>query len=179
VRGVRQFALHCHKKFVYFTYPKIFIMKLDTDLRIIELGLILPPAPKPVGVYKPVLVVDKFLYVSGQGPFLADGSMMKGKLGAELDINQGKLAARQVGLTMLSTIKVHFGELKKIKRIVKVLGMVNSTHDFESHPAVINGFSELMSEVFGEENGVGVRSAVGAMLPMNIAVEIEAMFELY
>jgi len=154
-------------------------MKQDTDLRIIELGLILPPAPKPVGVYKPVLVVDKFLYVSGQGPLLADGSMMKGKLGAELDINQGKLAARQVGLTMLSTIKVHFGELKKIKRIVKVLGMVNSTQDFESHPAVINGFSELMSEVFGEENGVGVRSAVGAMLPMNIAVEIEAMFELY
>jgi len=154
-------------------------MKQDTDLRIIELGLILPPAPKPVGVYKPVLVVDKFLYVSGQGPLLADGSMMKGKLGAELDINQGKLAARQVGLTMLSTIKVHFGELKKIKRIVKVLGMVNSTQDFESHPAVINGFSELISEVFGEENGVGVRSAVGAMLPMNIAVEIEAMFELY
>jgi len=154
-------------------------MKQDTDLLIIELGLILPPAPKPVGVYKPVLVVDKFLYVSGQGPLLADGSMMKGKLGAELDINQGKLAARQVGLTMLSTIKVHFGELKKIKRIVKVLGMVNSTQDFESHPAVINGFSELMSEVFGEDNGVGVRSAVGTMLPMNIVVEVEAMFELY
>ena len=105
-------------------------MKQDTDLRIIELGLILPPAPKPVGVYKPVLVVDKFLYVSGQGPLLADGTMMKGKLGADLDINQGKLAARQVGLTMLSTIKAHFGELKKIKRIVKVLGMVNSTPGF-------------------------------------------------
>ena len=171
--------MHSRKYFVYFTYPIFLNMKQDTDLLIIELGLILPPAPKPVGVYKPVLVVDKFLYVSGQGPLLADGSMMKGKLGAELDINQGKLAARQVGLTMLSTIKVHFGELKKIKRIVKVLGMVNSTQDFESHPAVINGFSELMSEVFGEENGVGVRSAVGAMLPMNIAVEIEAMFELY
>jgi enamine deaminase RidA (YjgF/YER057c/UK114 family) len=154
-------------------------MKQDTDLRIIELGLILPQAPKPAGVYKPVLVVDKFLYISGQVPLLADGSMMKGKLGADLDINQGKLAARQVGLTMLSTIIVHFGELKKIKRIVKVLGMVNSTPDFESHPAVINGFSELMSEVFGEDYGVGVRSAIGAMLPMNIAVEIEAMFELY
>ncbi len=154
-------------------------MKQDTDLRIIELGLILPQAPKPVGVYKPVLVIDKFLYISGQVPLLPDGSLMKGKLGAELDIDQGKLAARQVGLTMLSTIKVHFGELKKIKRIVKVLGMVNSTPDFGSHPAVINGFSELMSEVFGEDNGVGVRSAIGAMLPMNIAVEIEAMFELY
>lgn len=154
-------------------------MKQDTDLRIIELGLVLPPAPKPVGVYKPVLVVDKFLYVSGQGPILADGTMIKGKLGADLNIDEGKLAARQVGLTMLSTIKTHFGELKKIKRIVKVLGMVNSTPDFDSHPAVINGFSELMSEVFGEDNGIGVRSAVGAILPANIAVEVEAMFELY
>jgi enamine deaminase RidA (YjgF/YER057c/UK114 family) len=139
----------------------------------------LPPAPKPVGVYKPVLVIDKFLYVSGQGPVQADGTLMKGRLGADLDMEQGKQAARQVGLTMLSTIKTHFGELKKIKRIVKVLGMVNSTPEFESHPAVINGFSELMSEVFGPENGVAVRSAVGMTLPMNIAVEIEAMFELY
>lgn len=154
-------------------------MKQDTDLRIIELGLILPPAPKPVGVYKPVLVVDKFLYVSGQGPVQSDGTLIKGRLGADLDMEQGKLAARQVGLTMLSTIKTHYGELKKIKRIVKVLGMVNSTPEFESHPAVINGFSELMSDVFGPENGVAVRSAVGMTLPMNIAVEIEAMFELY
>jgi enamine deaminase RidA (YjgF/YER057c/UK114 family) len=154
-------------------------MKQDTDLRIIELGLILPPAPKPVGVYKPVLVVDKFLYVSGQGPILNDGTMMKGKVGADIDLAAGKTAARQVGLTMLSTIKTHFGELKKIKRIVKVLGMVNSTPEFESHPAVINGFSELMSEVFGEDNGVGVRSAIGMMLPMNIVVEVEALFELY
>jgi enamine deaminase RidA (YjgF/YER057c/UK114 family) len=154
-------------------------MKQDTDLRIIELGLILPPAPKPVGVYKPVLVVDKFLYVSGQGPLLPDGTLIKGKVGADLDAEAGKLAARQVGLTMLSTIKIHFGELKKIKRLVKVLGMVNSSPDFESHPAVINGFSELMSDVFGPDNGVGVRSAVGMTLPSNIAVEIEAMFELY
>jgi enamine deaminase RidA (YjgF/YER057c/UK114 family) len=154
-------------------------MKQDTDLRIIELGLILPPAPKPIGVYKPVLVVDKFLYVSGQGPILADGTMMKGRVGADLDSASGKIAARQAGLTMLSTIKAHFGELKKIKRIVKVLGMVNSTPDFESHPAVINGFSELKSEVFGEDDGVGVRSAVGMILPSNIAVEVEAMFELY
>jgi enamine deaminase RidA (YjgF/YER057c/UK114 family) len=154
-------------------------MNQDTDLRVIELGLILPPAPKPVGVYKPILVINKFLYVSGQGPILNDGTMMKGRVGADLDTASGKIAARQAGLTMLSTIKVHFGELKKIKRIVKVLGMVNSTPDFESHPAVINGFSELMAEVFGEDNGVGVRSAVGMMLPMNIVVEVEAMFELY
>jgi enamine deaminase RidA (YjgF/YER057c/UK114 family) len=154
-------------------------MKQDIDLRIIELGLILPPAPKPVGVYKPVLVVDKFLYVSGQGPIRTDGTLMTGRLGADLDKEEGKLAARQVGLTMLSTIKTHFGELNKIKRIVKVLGMVNSAPGFDQQPAVINGFSELMAEVFGEENGIGVRSAVGMTLPSNIPVEVEAMFELY
>jgi enamine deaminase RidA (YjgF/YER057c/UK114 family) len=154
-------------------------MKQDIDLRITELGLFLPPAPKPAGVYKPVLVVDKFLYVSGQGPILPDGSMIKGKVGADLNLEDGKIAARQVGLTMLSTIKTHFGDLNKIKRLVKVLGMVNSTPHFENQPAVINGFSELMSEVFGPDNGVGVRSAVGMTLPANIAVEIEAMFELY
>ena len=154
-------------------------MKHDPDLRIAELGLVLPPAPKPAGVYKPVLVVDKFLYVSGQGPIRTDGTLMTGRLGADLDTEEGKLAARQVGLTMLSTIKTHFGDLKKIKRLVKVLGMVNSAPGFDKQPAVINGFSELMAEVFGEENGIGVRSAVGMILPSNIAVEIEAMFELY
>jgi len=154
-------------------------MKQDPDLRIVELGLILPPAPKSAGVYKPVLVVDKFLYVSGLGPIRSDGTLMTGRLGADLDKEEGKLAARQVGLTMLSTIKTHFGELKKIKRVIKVLGMVNSAPGFEQQPAVINGFSELMAEVFGEEDGVGVRSAVGMILPSNIPVEVEAMFELY
>ena len=104
---------------------------------------------------------------------------MTGKLGADLDKDEGKLAARQVGLTMLSTIKTHFGELKKIKRLVKVLGMVNSTPLFDQQPAVINGFSELMGEVVGTDNGIGVRSAVGMILPSNIPVEVEAMFELY
>ena len=151
----------------------------DPDIRIVELGLELPPAPKPAGVYKPVLVVGKFLYVSGQGPMNPDGTLMKGKLGADMDTVEGKLAARQVGLTMLSTIKVYFGDLKKIKRLVKVFGMVNSAPGFEKQPLVINGFSELMAEVFGEENGIGVRSAVGMILPSNIPVEVEAMFELY
>jgi len=154
-------------------------MIIDPDLRLVELGLLLPPAPKPAGVYKPVLVVDKFLYVSGQGPINSDGTLMKGKLGADLDTEEGKLAARQVGLTMLSTIKAHFGDLKKIKRLIKVLGMVNSAPGFEKQPLVINGFSELMAEVFGEEKGIGVRSAVGMILPSNIPVEVEAMFELY
>lgn len=154
-------------------------MTQNPDLKVVELGLVLPPAPKPAGVYKPVLVVDKFLYVSGQGPVRSDGTLIIGKLGADLDTDEGKLAARQVGLTMLSTIIEHFGELKKIKRIVKVLGMVNGTPNFEQHPAVINGFSELMADVFGKDNGIGVRSAVGMALPANIPVEVEAMFELF
>jgi enamine deaminase RidA (YjgF/YER057c/UK114 family) len=154
-------------------------MTNDPDLRIIELGLILPPAPRPVGVYKPLLVVDKFLYVSGHGPLKTDGTLMTGRLGSDLDIEEGKLAARQVGLTMLATIKTHFGDLKKIKRVVKVFGMVNCVPGFEKQPAVINGFSELMAEVFGEDNGIGVRSAVGMILPSNIPVEVEAMFELF
>lgn len=154
-------------------------MKFDPDLRISELGLILPPAPRPVGVYKPLMVVDKFLYVSGHGPVKPDGTLMTGRLGADLDTEEGKLAARQVGLTMLSSIKTHFGDLKKIKRIVKVLGMVNCAPGFDKQPAVINGFSELMAEIFGEDNGIGVRSAVGMYLPSNIPVEVEAMFELF
>ncbi len=154
-------------------------MKNDPDLRIAELGLELPPAPKPAGVYKPVLAINNLLYISGQGPVRSDGTLITGKLGKDLKTEEGKLAARQVGLTMLSTIKTHYGDLKKIKRLVKVIGMVNSTPDFGQHPAVINGFSELMADVFGQDNGIGVRSAVGMILPNNIAVEIEAMFELY
>jgi len=144
-----------------------------------DLNLQLPPAPPPAGVYRPVLVVDNFLYVSGQGPVNLDGSLMKGRAGDDLDKEQAKLAARQVGLTMLSTITTHFGSLDKIKRMVKVLGMVNCTPDFEQHPYVINGFSELMADIFGKEHGIGARSAVGMMLPGNIAVEIEAIFELH
>jgi enamine deaminase RidA (YjgF/YER057c/UK114 family) len=154
-------------------------MNTKPEERIAELMLVLPPAPKPVGVYKPVLVIGNMLYVSGQGPIRTDGSLITGRLGDNLSLDEGKVIARQVGLTMLSTIKSQIGDLNKIKRIVKVLGMVNSTADFGQHPAVINGFSELMAEVLGEEYGIGVRSAVGMFLPMNIAVEIEAMFELY
>ncbi len=147
--------------------------------RIIELDLVLPPAPQPAGVYRPVLVIDNFLYVSGQGPVKTDGTLMIGRAGDDLSLEEAKLAARQVGLTMLSTIQTHFGSLDKIKRVVKVLGMVNSTPDFGKHPLVINGFSELLADVFGKEHGIGVRSAVGMMLPGNIPVEVEAMFELY
>ena len=143
-----------------------------------KLGLVFPPAPKPLGVYLPTLVVDRFLYVSGHGPLKNDGSLIKGKVGSDLDREEGKTAARQVGLTMLSTIINNYGNIDNIKRVVKVLGMVNATPEFKDHPYVINGFSELMVEVFGEEMGIGVRSAVGMLLPQNIAVEIEAHFEL-
>ena len=153
-------------------------MNHDPESRIKELGLELPPAPKPMGVYKPVIITGNYLYVSGQGPLKSDGTLIKGKLGKDLSLEEGKLAAMQVGLAMLSTIKANIGELKKIKRLGKTLGMVNSTLEFDQHPAVINGFSELMAKIFGDENGIGVRSAVGMMLPANIAVEIEAMFEL-
>ena len=147
--------------------------------RIEQMGLVLPPAPKPAGVYRPILVIDKFLYVSGQAPVKTDGSLMQGRAGADLSLEEAKLAARQVGLTMLSTIVTHFKDVDRVKRVVKVLGMVNSTPDFQNHPLVMNGFSELMAEVFGPEYGIGVRSAVGMMLPDGIPVEVEAMFELH
>lgn len=153
-------------------------MKSNPEAKLTELGLELPTPPKPMGVYKPVLIIGNMLYVSGQGPLKPDGTLIKGKVGKDLTMEEGKLAARQVGLAMLSTIKANIGDLNKIRRIVKTLGMVNSTPEFEQHPAVINGFSELMADLFGDDNGVGVRSAVGMILPGNIAVEIEAMFEL-
>ena len=146
--------------------------------RIQEIGLALPPAPRPAGVYRPILIVNDQLLVSGQGPVKEDGSLMQGRVGSDLDKEQGKSAARQVALTMLSTIITHAPKELIIKRIVKVLGMVNATPEFEDHPYVINGFSELFSEVFGEEHGIGVRSAVGMHLPQNIPVEIEAAFLL-
>lgn len=154
-------------------------MSTSPSERVKALNLEFPPAPPPLGVYKPILVVDNFLYVSGQGPMQNDGTLIVGRVGHNMDQDAGKAAARQVGLTMLSTIQTHFGSLDQIKRVVKVLGMVNSDPDFTEHPYVINGFSELMAEVFGEENGIGVRSAVGMVLPGGIPVEIEAMFELH
>lgn len=154
-------------------------MEKPVSERIKEMNLQFPPAPQPAGVYRPILVIDKFLYVSGQAPVNFDGSLMQGRAGDDLSIEEAKLAARQVGLTMLSTILTHFGDIDKVKRIVKVFGMVNCTPDFQRQPLVMNGFSELMAEVFGREHGIGVRSAVGMMLPDGIPVEVEAMFELY
>lgn len=153
---------------------------MNAEERFNKLGLSLPPAPSPLGVYKPYLVDGKYLYLSGHGPVCDDKTLIIGRIGKELDTEAGKLAARQVGLTMLSTIRTHIGHLDKIKRVIKVLGMVNCTPEFERHPYIINGCSELFAEVWGEEHGIGVRSAVGfGSLPDNIPVEIEAMFELY
>lgn len=154
-------------------------MQKKPSEKIKELGLVLPPAPPPAGLYKPVLVVDHFLYISGQGPMQNDGSLIVGRAGFDMTTEEAKVAARQVALTMLSTIQTHFGDIDKIKRIVKTLGMVNSTPDFGQQPLVINGFSELMADIFGPDNGVGVRSAVGMILPGGIPVEIEAHFELH
>lgn len=143
------------------------------------LHLDLPPAPSPKGVYKPCLVVEKFIYVSGHGPYMPDNSLMTGRVGEEVDGEFGKRAARQTGLAILSTLKAQLGSLNRIKRVVKVLGMVNCVGSFEEHPQVINGCSELFASIWGEEHGVGVRSAVGmGSLPSNISVEIEALFEL-
>ncbi len=153
---------------------------LSPDQRFEELKLTLPPAPKPIGVYKPFLIVGNIAYVSGHGPVKEDGSLIIGRIGQDLTIDEGKLAARQVGLAILATLKANLGSLNKIKRVVKVLGMVNAVSDFERHPFVINGCSELFASVWGEDNGIGVRSAVGmGSLPDNIPVEIEAQFELH
>ncbi len=143
------------------------------------LGLNLPPAPQPLGVYKPYLIDGKYLYVSGHGTVKDDKSLIIGRIGEDMNPEEGKLAARQVGLAILSTIKTNLGSLNKVKRVIKVLGMVNCTPDFEKHPFIINGCSELFAKVWGEDNGIGVRSAVGmGSLPDNIPVEIEALFEL-
>jgi enamine deaminase RidA (YjgF/YER057c/UK114 family) len=151
----------------------------DFDARIQELNLTLPPAPKPVAKYKPAVQVGNILYVSGHGPLKPDKTMSAGQVGKDLTLEQGQAEARQVGLAILSTVKNTLGTLNKVKRLVKTLGMVWAIPDYKDHPQVINGFSELMAEVFGEDAGVGARSAVGmGSLPGNIPVEIECIFEL-
>jgi len=140
---------------------------------------VLPIAPKPVGVYKPVIIIGNLVYVSGHGPFNEDGSLIIGRVGADLDVDKGKAAARQTGLAILASLREALGSLDKIDRVIKVLGMVNCTPEFQKHPQVINGCSELFADIWGPENGVGARSAVGMnSLPNSIAVEIEAIFSL-
>lgn len=152
---------------------------MSSEKRISELKIELPPAPKPVAVYKPLVIVGNLAYVSGHGPLKSDKTLITGRVGADLDLNGGKAAARQTGLAILATLREHLGTLDRVVRVVKVLGMVNCTPDFKDHPSVINGCSELFADVFGKENGIGARSAVGmGSLPGNIAVEIEGIFEI-
>lgn len=156
------------------------VMQKDAEQELKELGIELPPAPAPLGVYKPYLIDGKHIYLSGHGPVQNDKSLIIGRIGKDMDIEAGKLAARQVGLTMLATLKTNLGSLNKVKRVIKVLGLVNCTADFERHPYVINGCSELFAAIWGDENGIGVRSAIGVgSLPDNIPVEVEAIFELF
>jgi enamine deaminase RidA (YjgF/YER057c/UK114 family) len=130
-------------------------------------------------VYRPLVIHGGLAYVSGHGPLKEDRSLITGRVGADLTLEEGKAAARQVGLAILATLREQLGSLDRIRRLIKVLGMVNSAPDFLDHPKVINGCSELFAQVFGDEYGIGARSAVGmGPLPGNIAVEIEAIFEL-
>jgi enamine deaminase RidA (YjgF/YER057c/UK114 family) len=151
---------------------------MGAEARLAELKLELPPAPKPVATYVTAVRHGDLLYVSGHGPLRSDGSMQVGKLGADLDVPAGQAAARQTGLAILATVRSHLGSLDKVVRLIKVLGMVNCTPDFGEQPKVINGFSDLMVDVFGEP-GKAARSAVGmGALPGGIAVEIEAIFQV-
>ena len=152
---------------------------MSADARFAELKLELPPAPKAVGVYKPIVEIKGLVYLSGHGPLRPDGTLIKGRLGDDMDVKAGYEAARQTGLAILATLKKHCGSLDPIARLVKTFGLVQATPEFVDHPAVINGFSELMRDVFGEEHGIAARSAVGAAsLPAGMAVEVEAILEL-
>jgi enamine deaminase RidA (YjgF/YER057c/UK114 family) len=152
---------------------------MSIEKKLADLNLSLPAVSPSKGIYKRCVVVKNLLYVSGHVSVKDDGTTLKGKLGKDLSDDEGKIAARQSGLAILSSIKDHLGDLDKIKRVIKILGMVNSVPDYENHPAIINGCSELYVQLWGEENGKGVRSAVGmGSLPGNAAIEIEAIFEL-
>ncbi len=152
---------------------------MSHESRLKELNLELPPGARSLGVYKPVVVVGGLAYLSGHGPVKADGTAICGRLGDNLDKQAGYEAARRTAMAMLATLRQRFGSLESIRRLIKTTGFVHATPEFNEHPAVINGFSELMRDVFGAEAGIGARSAMGvASLPAGWAVEIEAIFEL-
>lgn len=151
----------------------------NAEERLKSLGLVLPTLPVSKGIYKRCLIEGRLLYVSGHVSVNNDGTLITGKLGKELNDEEGTAAARQCGLAILAAVREHVGSLDKVRRVIKLLGMVNAVPEYEKHPIVINGCSALFAQVWGEENGIGVRSAVGmGSLPGNVAVEIEAIFEL-
>jgi len=144
-----------------------------------ELKIMLPPAPEPKGVYRPLMIVDKLVYTSGHLPVRPGGELVTGRLGGELTMEAGYEASRLAGLGILASLRKQFGTLDRIRRVVKVLGVVNCTPEFTHQPAVINGCSELFGQIFGPDAGIGARSAIAApSLPLGVAVEIEAIFEL-
>jgi enamine deaminase RidA (YjgF/YER057c/UK114 family) len=153
---------------------------MSAEKRLQELGISLPTPPKPVAKYKPAVLIGNVLYVSGHGPAkIGDPKLQAGRLGAGLNLEQGKECAKLVGINILATVKATLGSLDKVKRLIKTLGMVNAVPDYKDHPQVINGFSEFMAQVFGDDAGVGARSAVGmGSLPGEIPVEIECIFEV-
>lgn len=155
-----------------------FAQTIDFDKKLAELNIQLPPASKPIANYVKAVRTGNLIFLSGTGPSKADGTYITGKVGKDLTIEQGYEAAKITGIALLSTLKNELGDLNKVKRIVKVLGMVNCHSDFTDQPKVINGFSDLMVAVFGEK-GKHARSAVGMnALPMNMAVEIEIVVEV-
>lgn len=150
---------------------------MTPESRLAALGIVLPEPPRPMATYATAVDHERLLHLSGHGPLRADGTYVTGKLGETMNVAAGKEAARLTGIAVLATLRAKLGSLDRVSRIVKVLGMVNATPDFTEHPQVINGFSDLMVQVFGEA-GVGARSAVGvASLPVGIPVEIEAIVE--
>ena len=149
---------------------------MSVEQRLKELGITLPAVGGALGNYVPAKRVGNLLYLSGNGPRRADGSMPKGKLGAGVSVDEGYQHARQVGLVLIATMREALGgDLDRVEGIVKVLGMVNAAPEFEDHPKVVNGCSDLFVEVFGEA-GRHARSAVGmSSLPAGIPVEIEVI----
>lgn len=152
---------------------------MSADERLAELGLELPPAPEPKGLYKPLVVVEGLAYTSGHLPVDPSGKLVTGRLGADLDVQSGQRAAMLACLGILATLRKELGSLDRVRRVVKLLGLVNSAPDFDQQPGVINGASQLLAHVFGPDAGVGARSATGvSALPLGAAVEIEAVFEI-
>jgi enamine deaminase RidA (YjgF/YER057c/UK114 family) len=146
--------------------------------RLKELGIALPPLSKPMGSYVHAVQTGNLLFLSGKGPWSADGKMPKGKLGREFTVEQGYQHARSVGLMLLTVMQDHLGSLDRVRRVVKVLGMVNAEPEFGDQPKVVNGCSDLFVEVFGEQ-GRHARSAVGmGSLPAGIPIEIEVIVEV-
>lgn len=152
---------------------------MSAEARLTELGITLPPAPQPGGVYKPLVIAGNLAYLSGHGPCLDGSNYLTGRVGADMTLDEGKEAARMVGLSLLATIQKELGSLDRVVRVIKTLALVNSSDDFTEQPKVVNGYSELFAEVFGPDAGVGARSAIATnTLPGNIPVEIEVILEI-